>query len=116
MIGSVLGEHGPAAERALIHVIDERPGQLRFLLDEERRRHIAAPRIHAERVAIAAEDLIAPIIEPGFVRLATQDVDVLLPYEVLRRVEWIRIVARGGSAERCFRLVPELTETAIRRT
>src|SRR5204863_7824643 len=85
MIGSVLGEHGPAAERALIHVVDERARQLRFLLDEERRRHIAAPRIHARRVIHASENLIAPIIEPGFIRLATQDVDVLLPHEVLGR-------------------------------
>src|SRR6266498_3332338 len=89
------------------------PRLLEFLFDEERGGDISSVTICAEQICIAFENAIAPVVEATLVRLASEDVQVLLTDKIFRCVEWIYIVSGGQPRKGSFGLVSKLTERSI---
>ena len=100
MVGRVLVESGLTTQRSGIDVIYVRTRQLELLLDEERPRNVAPPRIHANGITTATEDLIAPVIEAAFIGFAPEHIYVLFPDEIFRRVQGIKQIT-GECPSKC---------------
>src|ERR1044072_6821965 len=80
--------------RHLVHSVDEVASFLKLNRQEKRGRHVDAPNLDALRVGAAGSYLIIPEVEAGRIRLAVEEVEIVLPAEET----WD--VARGPAAGR----------------
>ena len=58
--------------------------------------------VNALCIAHTRQDLIAPEVEARFIRFATEEIEIVLPDEILRRIERVDRAAGRRRAKGCF--------------
>ena len=69
-----------------VESIHQSAGPLELNREEVSSRNVHAFPLDAALVSATSDYLIAPEVEAGFIRFAIQEIKVVLPHEVLRRV------------------------------
>ena len=99
-----------------VESINQSTGLLELDREEVSRRDVLASALDAVSVVATLEYLIAPEVEAGFVRFTTEEIEVVLPHEIFRSVQRVRILSSGRRAKGCFRRFPNLAEGTRGRT